>query len=861
MPVWVRLVVMVATLKCVAAISVAVFGGGSSQISLPFRPYQYALLVLTFCATGVGLIATRTRDQRAVWLGCILVLTATPLAGTLLTWLTLPASGGLTVVADVLARIRLDPLLPLFFWLFVGHFPDEPALRSRVRVLRVATVASVGLAAVLLSSNLSEFLWPIGAGDVRAQLSRSLSNSGYWPSIFATSLLALGFLVWNAWTARLADRRRVQLFVAGLLLGFAPLFVEILLEAVSPAYARFATGPEGTWITDVIFLSLAAVPFLTAYSVLVDRVVEIRFVIRLALQYALARYSLLLLMVLPVAGIVRYLYLHRDETVLQLVSGSGLPLLAAAVIALGVTFRMRGRALEAVDRRFFREQYDARGILNALVDRCRKATTIDELVSLVCRDLDRALHVDYVTMLLMTSDGTVLRSPDGRIRPLSRSSGLALLAQGDSTSLIVDLETADSTLRRLPEDERNWLADSGFQLLVPLNATDGSLHGLIGLGRKRSELPYSREDRQLLEAIGASVSLTVENRRLRESGATTPKPTRLGAAPWLAVDDGRPAVECETCGRVYPSETSICDCGGSLEPALIPFVLGGKFQFDRRLGRGGMGVVYRAVDMDLGRHVAIKTLPHVGPEDAARLRREARAMASVQHENLAIIFGAETWLGTPLLVVELLMGGTLAALLRKGPVPWPRAIEIGIALSRGVEHLHRAGVLHCDIKPSNIGFSREEVPKLLDFGLATMLRDRVAAGTTTRSGRLGGRLISTLTPGRMERSHFGGTPLYMSPEAIDGAPPQTSFDVWSLTVVMFEAIAGEPPFDGPTVAAIAAAVRRGKVPDIRTRTASCPQSVASFFDRALSHRSTDRPPTAAHLATELMRLRADARVE
>lgn len=857
MPAWVRLVVVVAMLKCVAGIGVAVFGGDSSQISLPFRPYQYALLVFTFGATGIGLIAARTRDQRALWLGCILVLTAAPLAGTLLTWLPGPANPGLAAAVNVLARIPLDPLLPVSFWLFVRHFPDEPTIRSRMRALRVATLVSGVLAVLLLGSNLSEFVWHIRPSDVRAQLSRPLSNSWYWPLIYTSSLTALGFLVWNAWTTRLADRRRVHIFVAGLLLGFAPIFVEILLEAVSPAYARFATGPGGAWITNVIFLSLAAVPFVTAYSVLVDRVVEIRFVIRLALQYALARYSLLALMALPLVGIVRYLYLHRDETVLQLFSGSGLPLLTAAVLALGFTLRMRDRALEAVDRRFFREQYDARAILNELVDRCRKATTIDELVSLVCRDLDRAFHVEYVTMLLTTSDGTVLRSPDGRIRPLSRSSGLALLAQGDSTSLLVDLETADSTLRRLPEEERNWLADSGFHLLVPLNASDGSLHGLIGLGQKRSELPYSREDRQLLEAIGASVSLTVENRRLRESGATTPKPTRLPAVPWLTVDDGRPAVECESCGRVFPPETSVCDCGSPLEPALVPFVLGGKFQFDRRLGRGGMGVVYRAVDMDLGRHVAIKTLPHVGPEDAARLRREARAMASVHHENLAVIFGAETWLGTPLLVVELLTGGTLAALLRKGPVPWTRAVEIGIALSRGVEHLHRAGVLHCDIKPSNIGFTREEVPKLLDFGLATMLRDRVAAGTTTRSGRLGDRLISTLTPGRSERSQFGGTPLYMSPEAIDGAPPQTTFDVWSLTVVMFEAIAGEPPFDGPTIAAITAAIRRGTVPDIRTRSADCPESVATFFDRALSHRAADRPPTAAHLADELMRLRPD----
>ena len=615
-------------------------------------------------------------------------------------------------------------------------------------------------------------------------------------------------------------------------------------------------------IAEVIFLSLVAMPFVTAYSVMVDRVVEIRLVIRSALQYLLAKYSLLAVMTLPLAGIGWYLYRRRDETLLNLASGSGLQLLVMAVVAVAVMLRMRTRTLIALDRRFFREQYDARTILNELADRCRKATSLDELVTLVCREIDRALHIEYVTMMLATSDGTVLRSPDGRIRPLSRSSGLALLAQGDTTSLLVDLETADSTLRRLPEDERNWLADSGFQLLVPLNATDGSLHGLIGLGRKMSDTVYSREDRQLLEAIGGSVSLTVENRLLRESGATTPKSGRSPVMPWLAPDDGRPAVECETCGRVYPSETTQCDCGSAVEAALVPFVLGGKFQFDRRLGRGGMGVVYRALDMDLGRHVAIKTLPQVGPEDAARLRREARAMASVHHENLAVIFGAETWLGTPLIVVELLTGGTLSALLKKGPLPWPRALEIGIELSRGVDHLHRAGLMHCDIKPSNIGFTREETPKLLDFGLATMLRDRMTAGsTTTRSGRFGDQLIATLTPGETGKVGFGGTPLYMSPEAIEGGAPQPSFDVWSLCVVMFEAIAGAPPFDGASVAAIVSAVQHGQPGDIRARGAACPDAVVAFFERALSRHPGDRPPTAAQLRADLTRLRDETGLE
>ena len=462
-------------------------------------------------------------------------------------------------------------------------------------------------------------------------------------------------------------------------------------------------------------------------------------------------------------------------------------------------------------------------------------------------------------MLVATRDGSTFRSPDGRIRPLSRSTGLALLAQGDAMPFVVDLEQADATLRRLPEEERHWLADSGFGLLVPLNGTDGFLLGLIGLGHKRSELPYSREDQLLLEAIGSSVALTVENRRLRESGSAGGADRPAPAARERRADDGRPASECEECGRVYPSDAVTCDCGHPLGPALVPYVLSGKFQFDSRLGRGGMGVVYRALDLDLGRLVAIKTLPHLGPESGARLRREAKAMALVQHENLAVIFGAETWLGTPMIVVELLAGGTLSALVRKAPVPVSRALDIGIAVARGIDYLHRAGVLHGDIKPSNIGFTRDDVPKILDFGLATILRYRLAGGsTTTRSGDTPMEDAAASGPGRHD---VAGTPLYMSPEALNGLTPRPSFDVWGLSVVLFEAMAGAPPYRGTSFAAVATAITRGDRPDLRAVCPSAPAALSVFFDKALSRRPGARPQTAAELGAELARLRASLQVQ
>jgi hypothetical protein len=116
-------------------------------------------------------------------------------------------------------------------------------------------------------------------------------------------------------------------------------------------------------------------------------------------------------------------------------------------------------------------------------------------------------------------------------------------------------------------------------------------------------------------------------------------------------------------------------------PAAVPVVVNGKFKVERLLGSGGMGVVYLAVDVTLDRKVAIKTLPKVTPDRVAWLQREARAMASVRHPNLALIYGAEHWRGTPLLIVEYLEGGTLSEYLRRGVLEVMEAIDLGIVLT------------------------------------------------------------------------------------------------------------------------------------------------------------------------------------
>jgi len=272
-----------------------------------------------------------------------------------------------------------------------------------------------------------------------------------------------------------------------------------------------------------------------------------------------------------------------------------------------------------------------------------------------------------------------------------------------------------------------------------------------------------------------------------------------------------------------------------------------------------MGVVYRARDLALGRMVAIKTLPRVSPEEAAYLRREARAMAALSHPNLAVIFGAETWRGTPMLVVEYLGGGTLADRLRLGRASQGEVIELGLTLTDALEHIHRVGILHSDIKPANIGFTTHNVPKLLDFGLAHLFRESQRRSSSDLPPNISSRTSDLdFEKWSVVSSRFAGTPVYMSPEAINARPPSPSFDLWSLAVVLYEALAGVNPFAADTLMDVYEKVTKVGAPDLRTYRDDLPAPLAEFFAEALSLDVRRRPATAIALRERLSVLRTAA---
>ena len=249
------------------------------------------------------------------------------------------------------------------------------------------------------------------------------------------------------------------------------------------------------------------------------------------------------------------------------------------------------------------------------------------------------------------------------------------------------------------------------------------LLGVVVIGEARTGLPYTDAHFALMTAAGGQAALQIENRGLRGRAADESLTPSYSIAQGLVWQD-EPAVYCPACSLVWSPETRRCSCGTATSAAALPLFVQGKFRLERLVGTGGMGVVYLAVDMVLDRQVAIKTLPSLRSESADRLHREARTMARVLHPNLALIYGAEQWRGTPMLIVEYLDGGTLRDRIRRGPVPYVEAIDLGIVLADVLDRVHASGVLHRDVKPSNIGYTSDRRPKLLDFGLALLDRSR-----------------------------------------------------------------------------------------------------------------------------------------
>lgn len=859
----VRLLIWIAAAKVVLGVAVAPWTLGLPNNSLDghaYPPTVHLALAAVFGAGALMLLVGGARDERSVLLGAFFLCFGAVYAERLLERF-LGATTTLSLsLLELVLWFPIGAVTPYLLWRFIALFPRARVSLRVDPLVRWGTRLAAFFGLVVVAFNVPTLL-ELWSGGYRAPAWSLLlvpRRPGTLYGELATALVVLALLL-SPFRLRAGDRqesRRVRVLLSALAAGVAPTAVVVMLDAFFPAASRWMDRPTGTLAVGwFVYPALLSLPFTTGYAVLVHRVLEVRLIARKALRYALARWSAALLATVPLLALTCYLYYRRNESLAEVFSGTGAPVFFA-VTALGFyAFARRQALLDAVDRRFFREQYDARQILSPLVERIRGTRDGRELAEFVTLGIDRALHLETVALLVEDPARGELVDPAQRVEPISSAGPLASLVASNRRALDVDPETAQGTIENLPAEEREWILDGGFWTLIPVVSSDGSLSAVIALGEKKSGLPFLNEDRQLLSAIANATALALEIQRLTSSRSHSSR-SGIPDLPSTA-----PAQECFGCGRLYlPHHLRCPACARDLESAQVPYVLPGRFRFERRIGSGGMGVVYRAVDLALGRPVAIKTMRRFSVGDAMRLRREARAAAVVRHPNLAVIYGVESWHGNPMLILEFLEEGTLQARIEEAPLALRAVLDLGIALASALEKLHAANILHRDLKPSNIGFSADGSPKLMDFGIARLRFDlrREAAVLGDGPTMVDGLEASSWSPGVTSETasrQLVGTLHYLSPEAVGGEPPEVGFDLWGLSVVLYECLVGERIFRG-SVREVMAAISAGSIPDLRELRPDCPTEVAELLAVFLHRDRGRRPAHAAALRHELELLRA-----
>jgi serine/threonine-protein kinase len=269
--------------------------------------------------------------------------------------------------------------------------------------------------------------------------------------------------------------------------------------------------------------------------------------------------------------------------------------------------------------------------------------------------------------------------------------------------------------------------------------------------------------------------------------------------------------------------------------ALVGSVVAGKYRVDRVLGRGGMGAVFSATNVTIGKRVALKFLTREAARDKSateRFQREAEAAGVIESEHIVHVFDSGTTDdGLPFLVMELLTGEDLRTRLqREGMLSVPQAVEITTQVVRGLVRAHAAGIIHRDLKPDNVFLCRRDdgsvLAKIVDFGISKLSHGR-AAKTLTRRGTV------------------LGTAYYMAPEqaqAAEGVDHRA--DLYGAGTILFEMLAGRPPHVAPTHEAVLVAICTKDAPDIRTLRRDAPAGLARLLERALARDRNERIASA-----------------
>jgi tRNA A-37 threonylcarbamoyl transferase component Bud32 len=637
-------------------------------------------------------------------------------------------------------------------------------------------------------------------------------------------LLVLPVGYWRLETP--TERRRFRVLFFGSLIGllfYLPRVFSTALMDFNPSIAEFMSSPTANLVDSAGFLIF---PLSFAYAILRHRLFDIRVIIRRGLQYALAR-GVLLSIPLAIAGLLGVdLVLHGSDPLFTVLKARGWLYGGIAALA-GLAYLRRRSWLSLLDRRFFRDKYDAQRLFREIVEEIRRAPSIQQVAPDVVSRIADALHAEFCALLLRKPGENVYRtigtSPAGTLTSdLPATNKLIPLVRALDTSVPILLAESGWLGQQLPQADKDFLRRARIDLMVPVALAEGRTEALLVLGMKLSEEPYGQEDMTLLETVAGAIALL-----LFRGPASLP---------------GRAFEECPQCGACYETGTAKCEEEGTaLSLVASPRLLVERYRLEKRLGQGGMGKVYRATDISLDRTVAVKMLRDEFFSDQQaleRFRRESRVAGGFSHPNVVTVhdFGVDPN-QRAFLVMELLDGITLREELRAQKRLSPaRTLQLFEAICTGVGAAHLRGLVHRDLKPENIFLVRVGTPefvKITDFGIAKCL-PQVSEDT---SGTLTGMLLGTFP--------------YMSPEQLRRDSMTVRWDLWALSVIAFESLCGVQPFVGPDLPTLLNAIFEAIYPPVSSLVPHAPPRWQEFFNRAFARSENDRPGSIDEFWAEL----------